>query len=166
MSRLTGTSGTSTCCRSPVQHRPSDGVVQAVAPADTRRTRQWAARGSGCGSRLTGQAHRHHSNRRIELRPEHDGSTTIVSMEPVDFPVGTRVEFCPGTELPVDSDPLCWARIAIKFDAAVCRANSLRRTDDPLGTEAPGRNTKRDRRLSLSRSRSNPIPTTKESMES
>jgi Histidine kinase-, DNA gyrase B-, and HSP90-like ATPase len=54
-------------------------------------------------------------NRRIELRPEHDGSTTIVSMEPVDFPVGTRVEFCPGAELPDDSDPLCWARIAIKF---------------------------------------------------
>jgi len=54
-------------------------------------------------------------NRRIELRPEHDGSTTIVSMEPVDFPVGTRVEFCPGAELPDESDPLCWARIAIKF---------------------------------------------------
>src|SRR5262245_8638373 len=54
-------------------------------------------------------------NRRIELRPEHDGSTTIVSMEPVDFPVGTRVEFCPGVELPDESDPLCWARIAIKF---------------------------------------------------
>jgi DNA mismatch repair ATPase MutL len=43
-------------------------------------------------------------NRRIELRPEHDGSTTIVSMEPVDFPVGTRVEFCPGAELPDESD--------------------------------------------------------------
>src|SRR5215472_14918805 len=54
-------------------------------------------------------------NRRIELRPERDGSTTVVSMEEVDFQVGTRVEFCPGAELPDESDPLCWARIAIKL---------------------------------------------------
>ena len=29
-------------------------------------------------------------NRRIELRPERDGSTTVVSVTPVEFPVGTR----------------------------------------------------------------------------
>jgi hypothetical protein len=30
-------------------------------------------------------------NRRIVLRPERDGSTTVVSVEPVAFPVGTRI---------------------------------------------------------------------------
>jgi hypothetical protein len=52
-------------------------------------------------------------NRHIELDPEHaDGSTTVVSVEPVDFPVGTRIEIsfglefqkttmrCPGGRLP------------------------------------------------------------------
>ncbi|WOH60340.1 hypothetical protein [Bradyrhizobium sp. BWC-3-1] len=29
-------------------------------------------------------------NRRIELRPEREGATTVVSVEPIDFPVGTR----------------------------------------------------------------------------
>jgi hypothetical protein len=38
-------------------------------------------------------------NRRLELRPERDGSTTVVSMKPVDFPVGTRIEISFGPEL-------------------------------------------------------------------
>jgi hypothetical protein len=30
-------------------------------------------------------------NRRVELKPEHDGTTTVVSTAEVDFPTGTRV---------------------------------------------------------------------------
>ena len=51
-------------------------------------------------------------NRRIELRPERDGKTTVVSTKPVDFPRGTRVEIHLGT-LPDDPHALQWAQIAI-----------------------------------------------------
>src|SRR5262249_44212788 len=79
-------------------------------------------------------------NRRIELRPEHDGSTTIVSMEPVDFPVGTRVEIGFAQDLPEEDNPLYWARVAIGFGGAsyagktpVCRrdATSTRASGQP-----------------------------------
>ena len=40
-------------------------------------------------------------NRRIELRPERDGTTTVVSVKTVKFPVGTRVEISFGPALPV-----------------------------------------------------------------
>ncbi|UGY21830.1 hypothetical protein HU675_0027895 [Bradyrhizobium septentrionale] len=52
-------------------------------------------------------------NRRIELRPERDGTTTVVSAEPVDFPVGTRVEIGFGAAIPEDANALHWAAIAI-----------------------------------------------------
>ena len=39
-------------------------------------------------------------NRRITLRPERHGSTTVLSMEPVDFPVGTRVEISAARNCP------------------------------------------------------------------
>jgi hypothetical protein len=51
-------------------------------------------------------------NRRIELGPERDGTTTVVSNEPTDFPHGTRIEISLGT-LPDDPSALHWARIAI-----------------------------------------------------
>src|SRR5262249_55604742 len=54
-------------------------------------------------------------NRRIDLRPERDGSTTIVSIEPIDFPIGTRVEISLGKELPDDPHEFSWARTAIAF---------------------------------------------------
>jgi signal transduction histidine kinase len=54
-------------------------------------------------------------NRRIELRPERDGSTTVTKITPVDFPVGTRVEISFGKDLPEDSSALSWARAAIDF---------------------------------------------------
>ena len=40
-------------------------------------------------------------NKRIELRPERDGTTTVVSVKPVKRPVGTRIEigFGPGSAL-------------------------------------------------------------------
>ena len=51
-------------------------------------------------------------NRRIELRPERDGSTTVVSVKAVVFPFGTRVEIVLGPALPCDTDTARWARIA------------------------------------------------------
>ena len=51
-------------------------------------------------------------NRRIELRPERDGSTTVVSVASVDFPVGTRVEIGFGEAIPTDDNALGWADIA------------------------------------------------------
>ena len=79
-------------------------------------------------------------NQRLQLRPERDGSTTVVSVRPAKFPVGTRIEikFGPalssdddnlvdeiinevinstfGTTLSSeDDDPLYWARLANMF---------------------------------------------------
>jgi len=42
-------------------------------------------------------------NRRIELRPERDGTTTVLSTKKVNFPVGTRVEIRLGPALPADT---------------------------------------------------------------
>jgi hypothetical protein len=54
-------------------------------------------------------------NKRIKLRPERDGSTTVVSAKPVKFPAGTRIEVSFGPAIPKDSSPLHWAYIAIKM---------------------------------------------------
>jgi hypothetical protein len=51
-------------------------------------------------------------NRRIELRPERDGSTTVTGVEPVEFPVGTRIEISFGPALPDDEHALAWATLA------------------------------------------------------
>jgi hypothetical protein len=51
-------------------------------------------------------------DRRIELRPERDGTTTVVSVKEVKFPVGTRVEISLGPALPSDQAALAWAQIA------------------------------------------------------
>jgi hypothetical protein len=53
------------------------------------------------------------NNRRIELRPEFDGSTKVVSSKKVDHPVGTRIEVKFGSILPRDDDTLGWAKVAI-----------------------------------------------------
>ena len=49
-------------------------------------------------------------NRRIELRPERDGTTTVVSVKTVKHPVGTRIEISFGPALPCDGDALSWAQ--------------------------------------------------------
>ena len=54
-------------------------------------------------------------NRRIELRPERDGSTTVVSAKAVEFPVGTRVEITFGPALPCDGTTLSWAQKACRM---------------------------------------------------
>jgi hypothetical protein len=47
-------------------------------------------------------------NRRISLRPESDGTTTVVDVVEADRPVGTRIEIGFGPSLPNDSDPFKW----------------------------------------------------------
>jgi hypothetical protein len=55
-------------------------------------------------------------NRRIELRPERDGSTKVVSVKPVKFAGGTRIEIGFGEEIPADEeDALEWANAAIEM---------------------------------------------------
>jgi hypothetical protein len=51
-------------------------------------------------------------NRRVVLRPERDGTTTVVGVEAVTFPVGTRIEIGFGPALPCDKYTLNWARMA------------------------------------------------------
>jgi hypothetical protein len=48
-------------------------------------------------------------NRRIRLRPERDGTTTVLAIKAVKFPVGTRVEISFGPALPCDAATLDWA---------------------------------------------------------
>ena len=45
-------------------------------------------------------------NRRIELRPERDGTTTVISNTPADRPVGTLVEIEFGPTLPSGANDL------------------------------------------------------------
>jgi hypothetical protein len=47
-------------------------------------------------------------NKRIGLRPELDGSTTVVGVADANKPVGTRIEVSFGPALPSDSDPFKW----------------------------------------------------------
>src|SRR6516164_5474045 len=56
-------------------------------------------------------------NRRMVFRPERDGTTTIVSVLPVEHPVGTRIEISFGPALPLDSHALYWAKIACRMAA-------------------------------------------------
>ena len=51
-------------------------------------------------------------NRRIELRPERDGTTTVVRTTKVKFPIGTRIEISFGPALPSDQAALSWAQMA------------------------------------------------------
>jgi hypothetical protein len=54
-------------------------------------------------------------NQRITLRPERDGTTTVVSAKPVKRSVGTRIEITLGAALPDDEKALVWARIACRL---------------------------------------------------
>jgi hypothetical protein len=51
-------------------------------------------------------------NRRIVLRPESDGSTSVLEGMDVDHSVGTRIEIGFGPALPRESHPLQWVRLA------------------------------------------------------
>src|SRR6516165_7901044 len=52
-------------------------------------------------------------NRRIKLRPESNGSTTVVEVTAVKRPRGTCIEIGFGPALPNDGDPLAWAGAAM-----------------------------------------------------
>jgi hypothetical protein len=54
-------------------------------------------------------------NRRIELRPERDGTTTVTGVKAVKFPVGTRIEVQFGPTLPCDQNTLYWAKVACRM---------------------------------------------------
>lgn len=56
-------------------------------------------------------------NKRIELRPERDGRTTVIEVTPAKQPLGTRIEIVFGPDLPCDEDTLFWAEQAIVFAA-------------------------------------------------
>ena len=43
---------------------------------------------------------------RLELKPERDGSTTVVERSACDRPIGTRIEIGFGPDLPEDEDAL------------------------------------------------------------
>ena len=49
----------------------------------------------------------------LRLRPERDGSTSIISRTPCTRPLGTRIEIGFGPDLPEDEDALDWAHGAI-----------------------------------------------------
>jgi hypothetical protein len=51
-------------------------------------------------------------NQRVTLQPERDGTTTVVKVEPIEFPNGTRIEIGFGPALPININPLAWAHIA------------------------------------------------------
>jgi hypothetical protein len=53
--------------------------------------------------------------RRIELRPERDGTTTVVSAQVTRFPIGTRVEIKFDPALPDDPTALAWAKYALRL---------------------------------------------------
>ena len=54
-------------------------------------------------------------NKRIVLRPERDGTTTVVNVKAVKFPVGTRVEISFGPAIPSGEDTLSWANLALRL---------------------------------------------------
>ena len=54
-------------------------------------------------------------NKRIELRPKADGSTSVVRVTAANHPHGTRVEIDFGTSLPRDDDPFAWVRAAAEI---------------------------------------------------
>jgi hypothetical protein len=54
-------------------------------------------------------------NRRLALRPERDGATTVLSTEVVDFPVGTKVEIEFGPGLPAGPDDAFWGDVACQL---------------------------------------------------
>jgi hypothetical protein len=51
-------------------------------------------------------------NQRIVLRPQADGSTTVIEVTAADRPVGTRIEIGFGSALPFDDEALAWALAA------------------------------------------------------
>ena len=71
--------------------------------------------------------------RRITLRPEHDGTTTVVSVKPVETQAGTRIEISFGPAIPKDANALQWATIA----AQMTRGQSYAGASSPWWYDGP-----------------------------
>jgi hypothetical protein len=69
--------------------------------------RQWPPRGAGLPQAF------------IKLRPECDGTTTVVSLEPVEHTFGTRIEIEFGPAPPADDNPVYWAEISRRHDGSL-----------------------------------------------
>jgi hypothetical protein len=54
-------------------------------------------------------------NHRLVLHPERDGSTTVVSADPITFPFGTRIEIAFGPALPQNDSIFSWAEMACRL---------------------------------------------------
>jgi hypothetical protein len=52
------------------------------------------------------------TDRRIVLRPQHDGSTAVVEVTPAKRPIGTRIEIGFRPALPFDPEPFTWVYAA------------------------------------------------------
>ena len=86
---------------------PSTSACRSVVPSVTACA--WSPAPSWSAAAASAVITR---NRRIELRPERNGSTTVVKVTPVKHPVGTRIEISFGPALPCDENTLYWAPIA------------------------------------------------------
>ena len=74
-------------------------------------------------------------NRRIRLRPERDGTTTVLSADTVEHPVGTRIEISFGPALPCGDGVLYWAKVVA---ATAPLSRQFHRPSD-AGDRSPGR---------------------------
>jgi hypothetical protein len=72
-------------------------------------------------------------NRRLVLRPEFDGSTTVVSATEVEFSIGTRIEISLGKALPPDAVALGWGQLA----CGLARGKAYAGRSSPWWYDAP-----------------------------
>jgi hypothetical protein len=72
-------------------------------------------------------------NRRLVLKPEFDGTTTVVSTTEVEFPTGTRLEISLGPALPADPAALAWAQLA----CGLARGKAYAGRSSPWWYDAP-----------------------------
>jgi hypothetical protein len=75
-------------------------------------------------------------NLRVELRPEADGSTTVVSTAPVNHPRGTRVEVGFGLAVPRDVDTRDCRGVAQLLILAPCRTATALHANEKAGVHA------------------------------
>ncbi|MET4478834.1 hypothetical protein [Bradyrhizobium sp. F1.13.3] len=73
-------------------------------------------------------------SRHIELRPELDGTTTVLSVTQVDDPLGTRIEISFGPAIPEDKHALYWASVA---ELMAHRGQSFTGKSSPWWYDAP-----------------------------
>jgi hypothetical protein len=72
-------------------------------------------------------------DRRIELRPERDGTTTVVRMTKIKFPIGTRIEIKFGSALPYDQHALWLAKLA----SGMARGSTYAGRSSPFWYDVP-----------------------------